>query len=161
MSSLVIFGVLMLLLFGSAYLTKRRFGILALALAGGSLLVSVLGDTAGLLLAAEGSHLDRISPENLAVIIVTLLPALLLLLHGPRYHSSLPRLGASVAFVLLALALIIHPVQPLLTAHPAGLAIYRYIMQSRELIISAGIGSAILDIFFIKGSSHAKPGPKH
>jgi hypothetical protein len=161
MSPLLVFSVLVALLFGGAYLTKRRFGVLGLALAGGSLLAELWGVAGGLLFAAEDIHIGVLSPENLALVVVTLLPALLLLLHGPSYHGPLQRLGASLLFTLLALALVIHPIQPLLAGSGAGMAIYSHIMQSRELIISAGLVAAFVDIFFTKASAHSKSGPKH
>lgn len=161
MSPLVIFGVLVALLFGGAYLTKRRFGVLGLALAGGFVLAGLWGATGGLLFAAEGIRIGALAPETFAIIVITLLPACVLLLHGPRYHSSLSRLVASILFTLLALALVINPIRPLLMGSGTGLTIYAHIMQFRELIISGGLVSAFADIFFMKASSHAKAESKH
>lgn len=161
MSPLVIFGVLAALLFGGVYLTKRRFGILGLALAGGSVMAGYWGEVGGLFFAAMDIYIGVLSPENLALIVITLLPALMLLLRGPSYHSSFQRLGASVLFTLLALALVLDPLQSLLVANPTGAVIFSNLMRYRELIIAGGLALAFIDILFIKGSAHPKPSAKH
>lgn len=161
MSPLIIFGVLVALLFGGAYLTKRRFGVLGLALAGGAVLADHLGMIGGLFFAAMDLYVGPLSPENLALVVIILSPALLMLIHGPSYHSSLQRLGASALFVLLALALALQPLQSLLLGSEAGIAIFRFVMQYRVLIISAGLIAAFADIFIMKASSRPKSGSKH
>lgn len=161
MSPLIVFGVLVAFLFGGAYLTKRRIGVLGLGLAGGYVFADRWGTVGGQAFAAVDIYLGTLSSENLALVVMTVLPAFLLLLHGPSYRSSLQRLGASLLFTVLALALALQPLRPLLTASEAGTMIFRYLTDYRELIILAGLVAAFVDIFFLKASAHSKSGSKH
>lgn len=161
MSPIVIFFTLVALLFGGSYVTKRRFGVLGLALAGGSVLAKVWGEEAGLLFSAEGLRLGTLSPENFSLVVILLLPAFALMLHGPRHDSSLQKIGAPFLFTLLALALALQPLQPLLTSSGTGIAIYRNLMQYRDLIVSVGVVLSLADIFFLKGSGRSKSDTKH
>jgi hypothetical protein len=161
MTPLIVFGVLVALLFGGAYLTKRRFGILGLALAGGALLADLWGMAGGLFFAAADIYLSTLSPENLALVFIILLPACLLLLHGPTHQSSVQRIGSAVLFTLLAVSLALQPLQSLLTGSEIGIAIFRNLMQFRELIITAGLAAAFVDMFLLKGLSRSKSSSKH
>jgi hypothetical protein len=161
MTPLIVFGVLVALLFGGAYLTKRRFGILGLALAGGSLLADLWGMAGGLFFAAADIYLSTLSPENLALVFIILLPACLLLLHGPTHQSSLQRLVSAMLFTLLAVSLALQPLQSLLMGSEIGIAIFRNLMQFKDLIITVGLAAAFVDMFFMKALSRSKSGSKH
>lgn len=162
MSPLIAIGVCSALLFASAYVTKRRFGILGLALAGGAILAGLWSETVGLLFEIEDIAAGTLTSENLAVVFITIFPAVLLLLRGPKYHSSLLRLGSSVLFVLFALALVVGYLQSSLTTSDIGSAVYVHILRFRELIITGGLVAAFIDVFFMKTSSKlGKSGSKH
>ena len=150
-----------LLLFALSYVTKRRFGILALGLAGGALLAGLWGPIGGNLLEAEGVGAGVLSPRGLASICMTLAPATLLLLRGPAYHTKLVRVGSSLLFVVFAFSLILPHLRPLLITSELGEGVYVYMSQFRDLVLSGGIFVALIDVFLIKPSARPKLQGKH
>lgn len=133
-------------LFTVAFITKRRFGLLGLALAAGSILSEIWGNTLtrlapGFLNLSASSLLSAIV---LSVVIV--LPAVLLMLHGDTYKTMLGRLVGAGMFMILAMAFLIEPLGQVFMLN--GVEIYDQLVNYKTFIVGIGLIVAIADLFF-------------
>ena len=108
MEVILICVAIAVLLFVSAYLTRRRFGLLGLALAAGSILSGIWGYDAGFIASGLGFPTGSLTTAVTLAIIV-LLPAGVLLFHGYTYKTFIGRIVGAALFTLLALAFLIEP----------------------------------------------------
>lgn len=159
MSTIIVFGLMAVVLFVAAFLTKRRFGLLGLALAAGSILSEIWNDSAGLIVSASGLVPEGPITEAVTLSLLVLLPPVVLLFHGATYKNKLPRIGGALLFSLLALAFLVQPIGHALPLQGFGVEVYQWIDANRIIIISVGIVLAVVDLFFTKPahlSSHRK-----
>src|SRR3954465_8231908 len=120
MSFLIIFLIIIGILFATAYFTKRRFGVLGLALAAGAMLSTLwVGDLTPII-AQAGIVLVKPPLESVVSAALILLPALLLLSSGPSYKSQVQRLVGAGAFAVLAAALLLDPLGSALVIDGVG-----------------------------------------
>lgn len=136
-------------LFFAAFSSKRRFGLLGLALASGSLLSGIWGYDAELIASGLGIPSGPLT-SAISLSIIVLLPAGLLLFHGYTYKTLIGRLVGSGLFTLLAIAFLIEPLGHVFVLQGLGANIYNTIVANRELIIGAGLIVAVVDIFLTK-----------
>lgn len=152
----VVFGVIGLALFALAWLMNRRYGLLGLALAAGSLLSGIWAPFITSVVAE--SHYVQMGEVTNSIILsaIVLAPAVLLLLHGAKYHSAFPRLVGALMFAVLALAFL---VQPLGYIFPSGSgqagAAYAWLADNEKWVIGVGLILAVFDMFFTKPAHHA------
>ena len=130
---------MLLLLFGLAYLTKRRFGVLGLALAAGSMLSGLWAETLTPIVAGAGIQVDVPPLITIVSVALVLLPAVLLLFSGPSYHERCLRLGGAALFALLAFALLIEPLGSALVLQDQGKVIYDFVAENQVYIVTAGL----------------------
>jgi hypothetical protein len=158
MNALVVFVVLLAALFVLAYVTKRRFGVLGLALCAGSLLSASWATTLTPWIQQQGVVV--VSPPLSAIVsaLLILLPALLLLFSGPTYASFFPRLAGSIAFALLAFVFLLAPLGLALVLDSTGLQLYTLLTKSSNIVIVVGIIAALVDILATRTPrAHKKP----
>lgn len=136
-------------LFIGAFITKRRFGLLGLALAAGSLLSGIWGYD--IVLMANGFGVPN-TPLSTAVIasVIVILPAFVLLFHGYSYKNHIARLFGAFLFMILALAFLIDPLGHILMPVGFGADVYNWLVNYKTLIIGAGLILAILDLFLTR-----------
>ena len=146
MEVILIFIVITIALFISAFIMKRRFGLLGLALAAGSLLSGIWGYDAGLI---AGSLGFPSTPLTAAIILslIILLPAAVLLFHGYTYNTLVGRVFGAGLFSLLALAFLVEPLGHVLMPQGLGLDVYSWLTNNRTIIIGVGLTIAIIDLF--------------
>jgi hypothetical protein len=137
------------LLFVASYITKRRFGLLGLALASGYLLSSIWSYNAGLVAGIFGVPYN---PLTSAIILaaITMLPAVILLFHGYTYKSFIGRVVGAGLFTILALAFLIVPLGHILALQGSGLDVYNWLLKSKDTIIGVGLPLAVVDLFLTK-----------
>jgi len=151
---IIVFAVIAIALFAGAFLSKRRFGLLGLALTAGATLSMIWNDTAGLMIAGTGLVPDGPYTNAIALSIVVLLPAILLLFHGYTYKGTLPRIIGSALFTILALAFLVEPIGFALPLTGVANDVYSLLAENKNTIISVGVILAVVDLFF------TKPAPK-
>ncbi len=149
-----IFVALAITLFLAAFLTKRRFGLLGLALAAGATLSTMWQQDAGYVVATLGVIDDPTIASAVSLSAVVLLPAILLLFHGYSYKSMVGRLIGASLFTLLALAFLVEPIGRALPLEGFASSVYDFINANKEVIISGGLIIAVVDLFFTKPASH-------
>jgi hypothetical protein len=147
---IAVFGVLAAGLFLGAFLSKRRFGLLGLALTAGATLSSIWSYDAGLVVSGTGLVPDGPLTNAIALSLIVLLPAIILLFHGYTYKENAARVIGSILFTLLALAFLVEPIGFALPLDGAAADAYRWLVDHREIIISIGVVLAIVDLFFTK-----------
>lgn len=153
MAVAVIFVVLFVGLFVAAFISKRRFGLLALGLAAGSLLAGVWSANIAMILEGAGVSLVEPPLESLVVVCLTVFPALLLMLGGNTYGSKPQRMFGSILFAALAVALLVESVGSGLVIEGDGQVIYDNLRSYASYIVAGGLVFAIIEIMFTKSKS--------
>jgi hypothetical protein len=157
MSFVVIFLIVIGLLFATAFFTKRRFGVLGLALSAGAMLSTLwVGDLTPIV-ANAGIILVRPPLESVVSAGLILLPAIFLLFSGPTYKSMLQRIIGAGLFAMLAIALLLEPLGSALVIDNVGKPVYDFFVQQRILIVTITLILAIGDLLVTKTPKH-KPG---
>jgi hypothetical protein len=146
----VVFIGLAVLLFLGAFISKRRFGLLGLALTAGATLSTLWSYDAGLLVASTG--LVPVGPitNAVALSLVVLLPAVVLLFHGYKYKAMFSRIIGSILFTILAIAFLLEPIGFALPLDGMSASLYKQALDYKDIVISVGVVLAIIDLFFTK-----------
>ena len=134
------------ILFAIAYFAKRRFGVLGLALCAGSLLSTMWAADVTPLIQDAGIRLLTPPLATVVAIGLVLLPAIILLFGGPRYTKLMPRVIGSAAFALLATSFILVPLGTGLVLDDTTQEYYDFLVNNRNVIITAAIAYALFDI---------------
>lgn len=158
MNAMIIFVLLLTGLFAMAYLTRRRFGVLGLALCAGALLSSSWA--AALTPIVRQSGFSIVSPplEAVVAIFLILLPSVVLLFGGPTYSKTSGRLIGSIAYTLLAFAFIVEPLGASLSFDGISATIFNVIKTYDNLVVIAGIALAVGDLLITRSPKGGKKG---
>ncbi len=156
MIPILVFAALALVLFAGAFISKRRFGLLGLALTAGATLSTIWSYDAGLVVSSTGLVPEGVITQAVTQSLVVLLPAILLLFHGYTYKNVVGRIIGSVLFAVLALAFLVEPIGYALPLEGIGADVYGFLNNYKEVIISIGVILAIADLFFTKPAAVAE-----
>ena len=149
-------------LFVGSFISKRRFGLLGLALTAGATISTIWSYDAGLIVSSLGVLPEGPITQAVTLSLIVLLPALLLLFHGYAYKNMVSRVLGSLMFAVLGLSFLVEPIGYALPLEGIGADVFNQINTYKEAIISVGIILAIVDLFFTKPAHHAeKAGKKH
>jgi hypothetical protein len=146
MNVALVFIIVIALLFALAYFTKRRFGVLGLALAAGSMLSGLWAEKLTPIVANAGLVVENPPLITVVSVALVLLPAIFLLFSGPSYHQMPMRLISAVLFAALAFALLIEPLGSALVLQDQGKEVYDFMSDNRVYIVTAGLILAVLDL---------------
>ncbi len=153
MDIIVFFAGLAIALFVAAFIAKRRFGLLGLALAAGSILSTIWSFDAGLVVSSIGIVPSGPLTTAVTLCIIVLLPAVVLLFHGYTYKNLFARIVGSLLFTVLALAFLIEPLGYALSLQGVGAEAYKWLLANKDIIISIALVLAVVDLFFTKPAS--------
>ena len=157
MSFLIVTGIFSGLLFGLAFLTKRRFGVLGLALAAGALMSELwVGDLTPLV-AQAGIVILRPPLESVVATTLLLLPAAFLFISGPTYRGIRGRTTGALLFALLAIFLMLDIFESALVIEGAGQTVFAALGEWKMLGTSALLVIAVLDGLGIRTPKPEKP----
>lgn len=160
MEIVLIFAALAVALFVSSFVCKRRFGLLGLALAAGSILSNIWGRDAEIISALLGFRPSSItSAVTLAIII--LLPAIVLLFHGYTYNSPFGRFIGASLFTALALAFLVDPLGHIFVLQGVSADVYNWLIVNKSMIIGIGLIIAVGDLFLTKPAVSSDKRHKH
>ena len=149
MELIIVYTIIILALFSASFFTKRRFGLLGLALAAGAMISSIWGYDASLVAGLFGFSGGPMTSAVVTSILV-LLPAGLLLFHGYTYKSLVGRIIGATLFTVLATAFLVEPLSHVLTVQGPATVIYQSVVDNRTSVIGIGLIVAIADLFFTK-----------
>jgi hypothetical protein len=150
MTVTIILVILTIALFIGAFWSRRRFGLLGLALTAGSTLSSIWSYDAGLVVSSTGLVPNGPLTNAVTLCLIVLLPAIVLLFHGSTYKSPVARGVGAALFAILALAFLIQPLGFALTLDGTAKEVYDTVVKWRDVIISVGVVLAIGDLFLTK-----------
>lgn len=150
MSFLVIFLLVIGFLFTLAFFTKRRFGVLGMALAAGAMLSTLwVGDLTPII-ARAGIIIVKPPLGSVVSAGLILAPALILLASGPTYKTMRQRIIGATAFAILAISLLLEPLGSALVIDGIGRTVYDFFVKYHAIIITAALGFALLDLLVTK-----------
>lgn len=155
MSFVVIFVIIIAVLFATAYITKRRFGVLGLALTAGGMISALwVGDLTPII---RNAGFIIVAPPLESVVAATLilLPAVILLFSGPTYRDTFHRVVGSIAFAMLATALLLEPLGSALVIEGIGRQVYDFFVQYKVVIITVTLILAIIDVLMTRTPKHS------
>jgi hypothetical protein len=156
MNIAVVLLIILGILFAVAFFTRRRFGVLGLALAGGSILSGLLATDLTPVIRDAG--LELVSPPLASVVAASLvlLPAIALLFSGPSYKKMSKRIIGASAFALLAFAFLLPILRDALILEGDGKEIFDTVADYGSWIIVGGILFAIFDLLTAKSKKEEK-----
>lgn len=151
MNIAIILLIAVVILFGLAYFTRRRFGVLGLALCAGYLLSIMWADAATTFI-RDTVGIDTPMPTlaNIVTALIVVLPAVFLLFKGPAYSNKRQRLIGAAAFALLATSFMLTPLGNSVNFDDVSKKVYTILSDNRNVIITAGIGLALYDLMTFK-----------
>lgn len=161
MNVVVVFSILAVVLFAGAYISKRRFGLLGLALAAGSILSTIWNYDAGLIVSAIGVIPEGPVTTAVTLSLIVVLPAILLLFHGYTYKHVIGRIFGAFLFTLLTLAFLVEPLGYVFALEGNGSDMYVWLVDNKDIIISIGMIIAVVDLFFTKPAHLAEKRGRH
>ena len=143
-------------LFVLAYWTRRRFGVLGLALCAGYLLSGMW--TTQVTAFAHRQGLQLVSPPLASVVaaVLILLPAIVLFYGGPTYSQKMQRIIGAAAFALLASAFLLTPLGNSLSLDDMGTFYFNIFVQNKDIIITGAVIYALFDILAMRLPSKKK-----
>lgn len=152
--TLIVILVVAVALFGIAFFTKRRFGILGLALTAGVVLAQSATRYVADFFESQNLPVEPLSYHSAATVLLILLPALILLAGGPTYASKKAAVVGALGFALLGTFFLLGP---LTTALPTSDLSVREalikIAQSQDIIIIVALVLALIDTFMVHGAA--------
>lgn len=148
-------------LFLLSYITKRRFGVLGLALCAGALLSQYFAGSATGFIEANGVMLIAPPLSTVVAISLVFVPAFLLLFSGPKYSSKKAAFVSSIGFGLFGTVLALPALLHVVIFDPQGKAIFEFIQLYSTMFVTAGIAVAILDMMLIHGPKHGRKSKEH
>ena len=137
-----------------AFATGRRFGVLSLALLAGAMLAQFWAGDLTPRVAEAGFVLVKPPLSSVLALFLTLFPAILLMLSGPKHSSRPHRLYGALVFGVLAVTLLVDPISDAFVIDEFGKTMLGYITEYRMIIITLCIVLAILDVM----GTHARGG---
>ena len=148
--------VVALALFAVAYVSRRRFGIVGLALAAGSLLAGYMTKDLSKLIAQYGIPVEPLSAISAASIILTLLPAFVLLFGGPHYKKRNDAMVGAVGFAVMAMLLILEPLTSSLPPDRLMQPFLNWVSSYSSVLLAVVVAAAVVDAWTI----HVAPPPE-
>jgi hypothetical protein len=133
-------------LFVLSYYTRKRFGIMALALCAGALLSSMWSSEITPYVAQTGVKVSSLPVSSLVSVALILLPSLVLLYGGQKYEGQIQRIIGAVAYALLAGAFLLVPLGNSISLDEMGSFYLRFLTDNKDLIITAAIIYGLIDI---------------
>lgn len=153
MSLLIVVGTF-IALFLLAFITGRRFGALGLALAAGVLLAQFAAPLAAEPLSQFDQYFGDFTSLQVSQMLLTIVPSLILLVAGPKYHNKLGRLIGSLLYAAMAALLLL----PYLVINNDVVA---KIADFQGGFIALGIVLAIVDMMFTHTKKITPPSKSH
>ena len=160
MEAIYVYIIIAVISFTVVFITKKRFGLLGLTLAAGSMMSVAWTGYAERLVSYVGIIGSPMVSTTIALAIV-LAPSIVLLLHGHTNKTLIGRIVSATLFSVLATVLLIEPMSRVFIPQSVGVDIYNLVLNNRSLIISICLTVAVIDLFFTKPASTHEKKSKH
>lgn len=159
MSIIILFGAILAIVFTIAFVSSRRFGPLALALAAGFLLSEWWASWLTGLLDGLKLAVSWLPNGVIAALTLTLIPLFTLLLGGPRYQRKHEKIISAVAIAFLTASLLVVPLGKYVSLDGQALDLYKIFANNWRYAATLGLVCGVIDLFMLHTGGH-KPG-KH
>ena len=147
MSVVLLFGGVAVAVTALAFVLNRRFGVLALALAAGTLLAELWSEwLAGVIGGLGVSNVAGLLDGVVATIILTVGPLVVLLITGPKGPGKLLRLISAVLVGVLAAAVLVRPLGKFMTLDAEAMKMYKLLSDWWRYAATVGLVAGLLDI---------------
>ena len=153
MSVAILFGVIVAVIFAAAFVSSRRFGPLALALAAGFLLAEWWSNWLGSILDGFGMELDWLPNGVIAVLLLLLAPLFALLASGPKYQKKHMKIVSAAGIAVLAAALLVMPLGKFMSLDGQALELYKMFAGAWRYIATTGLVLGVVDLFLAHTAS--------
>ena len=160
MSVAILFGVIVAVIFAAAFVSSRRFGLLALALAAGFLLAEWWSNWLGSILDGFGMELDWLPNGVIAVLLLLLAPLFALLASGPKYQKKHMKIVSAAGIAFLVAALLVMPLGKFMSLDGQALELYKMFADAWRYIATTGLVLGVVDLFLAHTAS-ARTSKKH
>lgn len=159
MSIIILFGAILAIVFTIAFVSSRRFGPLALALAAGFLLSEWWASWLTGLLDGLKLAVSWLPNGVIAALTLTLIPLFTLLLGGPRYQRKHEKIISAVVIAFLTASLLVVPLGKYVSLDGQALDLYKIFANNWRYVATLGLVCGVIDLFMLHTGGH-KPG-KH
>ena len=149
MSIVLLFIVLIIVFFALSFFSRRRFGVLGLALATGVVLSDFWAMPLADFFERSGLSTGALTVPSVTAGLLIIAPAAILFTGGPSYNKLAMRIIGSLCFTLLLVALLIEPLGNSLVLTGENKQVYDWLSEHRYIVISIGFIFAIIDILLI------------
>lgn len=153
MSVAILFGVIVAVIFAAAFVSSRRFGPLALALAAGFLLAEWWSNWLGSILDGFDMELDWLPNGVIAVLLLLLAPLFALLASGPKYQKKHMKIVSAAGIAFLAAALLVMPLGKFMSLDGQALELYKMFAGAWRYIATTGLVLGVVDLFLAHTAS--------
>jgi hypothetical protein len=160
MGSFIATVILFAALFFVSFITKRRFGMLGLALSAGALLSIHWAGTLTPWLEGQGIRLVTPPLSAMVQIILVLTPATFLLFNGPTHNKMIPRVAGSLAFAVLAMVYMTDILANILVLNGPSASLFQFLHDNKSLFVVGGIVASVTDILMTRKPKPSKEGKK-
>lgn len=161
MTLVIVIGIA-LVLFGLAFASKRRFGILGLGLAAGVLLSQSLASNFADILEENTIPIAPLTYDTAAIVSLILVPSLLLTIGGPSYHERKIAIIGAALYALLGTMLILGPLTVSLPTADNGVRqVLNFVAQWQDIVVAVGVAIAVIDLMLVHGFRPSKRRGKH
>ncbi len=161
MTYLIVLAIYLAMLFLIAWVSRRSLGVPTLALAAGALMADLWTDSLTPIVAQSGIVIVQPPLTSVVAVVLTLLPALLVMLRQQKvsshYHSILGSIVFAVLGVLLTYAAFSNAVVLDAASKQYALEIAKY----QPITITACISMAVLEVLLHKKPHHGHESKKH
>lgn len=157
MSVAILFGVIVAVIFAAAFVSSRRFGPLALALAAGFLLAEWWSNWLGSILDGFGMELDWLPNGVIAVLLLLLAPLFALLASGPKYQKKHMKIVSAAGIAFLVAALLVMPLGKFMSLDGQALELYKMFAVAWRYIATTGLVLGVVDLFLAHAASGHSP----
>ena len=141
--------ILTVMLFIIAFVSKRRFGLLGLSLAAGSVLSGLWAQYSGEVMNFFDMARSSSTEATIGVMLI-LLPAAITLFHGYTYKTLVGRFFGALAFAILAVALLADPLgYAFVNTDPMSDLVAQFV-EHKDLLVAVGIICAVFDLLLSK-----------
>ncbi len=140
----------------TAYLFRRRFGVAGVTLAAGAVLAKLWTDSLTPLVASAGVIIIRPPLESIVAIVLTLLPAILVMSRSPRAHAHHRQVIGSALFALLAVMLTYGAFANAVVLDESSKQYITQLISYEKIIITVCLVLAIVDILLSHKVNHGR-----
>ncbi|MFZ1600547.1 MAG: hypothetical protein WAT31_04150, partial [Candidatus Saccharimonas aalborgensis] len=156
MSFIIVLVLYFLFIFMTAYLFRRRFGVAGVTLAAGAVLAKLWTDSLTPLVASAGVIIIRPPLESIVAIVLTLLPAILVMSRSPRAHAHHRQVIGSALFALLAVMLTYGAFANAVVLDESSKQYITQLISYEKIIITVCLVLAIVDILLSHKVNHGR-----